>query len=253
MSMQFRPMRIRWGSYIHRVSEGQLRISRTPILNHSRIPFAFMETWSWTGKLIFCETSLSGVIRAMRDFERAYGTNGQDLVLETIDGVPSYHALRSRDCIGGTKVIEIPQYPNGTGAEALSYRSYTVAVQGKKLIGNGESVYTSFNETISIEGGGWKRGCKEVNYGPGIQQQLRTHTTCVATQSGSATLYAGSPVAPPPIWPAAQTDQYPRLASTSPETEADGRRTYVVNQNLEWSYNYAWPFRLWGTPHYLLK
>lgn len=252
-TMGYRPLRIRYGNYVHRVSEGLLKISRQPIENHSGAPMAFVETWQWSGKLYFGDCSVQSGTAAIAAFERAYSLNGKDLVLETIDGVPTHHALRARDCIGGTKVVGLPEFPEGAGAEAIGYRSYTIAVQGTKPIFNGASLFTEFNETISIEGGGWKTGCREVNFGPGVQQRLRTHSTCFATQSGRAVAYLGNPAVPPPIWPGARVDQFPRLELSSPEVESGGTFSTLTNRNISWSYNYEFPFRLFGIPHYLVK
>jgi len=184
-------------------------------------------------------------------FEEAYSRHGQDLVLEHTSGSLSHHALLSRDCLGGTRIAQLPEFPDGGSGEYVSYRTYTVAVKGIRPILAGQSIYIDFTENLSIRGGGMRWGCREVNRGPGVRQQLRTHTTCFATQSGSSILYVGNPIPPPPIWPHALVDQLPDIDGSGPETLSGGNTAYI-NRPLSWTYNYQFPIRLIGEPHYLI-
>lgn len=244
-------MRLRYRNYRHRIAEGNVSISRTPIENALGKTVAVEEVWSIRGKLYNRTGSAFGMAPIIAAFELAYSRGGGDLVLEHTNGRSSYHALRNRDCIGGTQIAQLPQFPENGGGEYISYRSYTVAVRGIRPVTTGQSMFLEFTESISISGGAARFGCREVNRGPGVRQQLRTHTTCVATQSGSSTLYLGYPKAPPAIWPWALVDEEPDIDATGPQPLSGGIPAYV-NRQMSWTYNYQFPTRLYGEPHYLL-
>ncbi len=241
----FRPLRIRWGNYVHRINEGDLRISREPVMNIAKKVCAVRELWQWSGRIKFESTSIASQMKAMSAFEYAYAVNGKDLVLETIDGVGTWHQLLTSNCIGGTKVVSPPSFPNSRGNDAVGYRTYTVGVEGVMPV-IGRSMILQFSETISIRGGGKRWGVREVNNGPGVRQQIRTHTACTATQSGSMTMYIGEPQIPPPIWPYALVDELPDLDTPNPVSESG----LLVNRTRSWGYSYVWPYRLSGEPHY---
>lgn len=224
-------------------------------MNHAGSVISVRERWSWTCKIYNKTGNPKSTAGFLRELEQAYTRNGQDLVLEHSDGTPSYHALLSRDCIGGTRVVQLPVYPRGQGGEYVSFRTVSIAVEGIRPVLNGVSLYLAFQERITISGGGARWGCREVNRGPGQRQQLRTHSKCEATQTGSATLYVGEPEVPSPIWPQALVDQYPALDAVGPETISAGSigDSAFVNRSVTWSYSYEFPYRLFGEPHYLLR
>jgi hypothetical protein len=243
-------VRLRYGNFRHRVSSVELAIERRPVLNARNVPVAVEEVWRCSGKLYNPGYTAAGMYQVLEEFEQAYRVNGRDLVLEHADGRPSYHQLISSECIGGTIVVQPPTFPTGKQGEYVSFRSYQLEVMGTKPL-TARTQFLEFNERISIRGGGAKWGCVEVNFGPGVQQQLRTHSTCFATQSGSAVGYLALPQPPPPIWPFARTDEFPELELTSPKTIGEGFRAHRREYAISWSYNFEWPFRLTGTPHHL--
>lgn len=246
---------IRYGGYRHRVGEGDLTIERRPIQNAKQITVMVEETWTWTGRLrsqskVPDYRTLIPVINAL---EQAYKLNGQDLVLEHMNGTPTHHSLRNSDCLGGTRVVQPPSFPEGKNAENVNYRSYRVAVSGIRIVRAGMQLkYKSFTEQIQIRGGGRRWGLVEVNNGPPIRQQLRTHTICTATQSGSYVSLLGlTEEIPPAIWPYALVDEFPDYSETSPQVFGESPAA-MVDRAVSWSYNFAWSSRLFGEPHYLL-
>lgn len=245
-------MYIRIGSYSHRIAEANLRIGRDPVENATGAIIAYIERWNISGRLHNRTGSAKGMDPIIRRFEQAYSINGQDIALLHIDGTPSYHQLLSRDAIGGNRIASPPQFSEGRQGEMVSYRSYSVAVEAMRPVFGNQSLFVDFQETIDVKGGGAKFGCSEVNYGPGVRQRLRTHSTCTATQTGSATYWLGWPTAPKPIWPFALVDQYPDVSIDSPERISTGRgESELINGSANWSYNYSFPRRLFGIPHYL--
>lgn len=244
--------RLRWGSYYFRLASANIAIARNPILNTANVPFQFEETWTITGRLKNPGSTDRDMDPVIRNFEFALGFRDQDLTLERDDGSGTSHALYSRDCIGGTFVSQYPSFPTGSRGEYVTYRSFTFAIAGIKVAPSPGHQYTQWSERIQIRGGGFKRGVQEVNFGPGISQRYRTHSKCVAVQSGSAVGYYTKPDVPPPIWPAALTDEYPDLDLGNPTLFGDGINSRTVDHSTNWTYNYEWPFRLFGEPHFLI-
>jgi hypothetical protein len=243
-------MRVRYGSYRFRIASSELTIRRDPILNAMQQPVAIEEVWSIRSRPYNKTGDATKFLPIMREFDSAFSVNGKDLVLEQSTGDASYHQLLSRNTIGGTRISSGPHFPVGRGPQGLVARDVELEIRG--TIPLAASQYMTFTETISIRGGGEKYGIREVNVGPGVRQRLRTHSTCFATQSGSAVGYLGKPQPPPPIWPYALVDEYPDEDITGPQTIGAGRFSEQVNYATSWNYSFAAPYRLFGTPHYLL-
>lgn len=242
-------MRIRYGPYKHRIAECDLSITRRPVENALGTIVALDETWTISGRLYNLTGKRASMYGEIQNFEAAYAINNQDLILEYFDGTASYHQLLNRDCIGGTIVKEPPQFPTGKTGENNTIRTYRVVVTGRRPIGR--SAYMAFSERITVSGGGARWGCIEVNRGEGVRQQLRTHTICRATQSGSATGLYSYITPPPPIWPYALVDQLPELTLESPETFGERESALQLNHTISWNYQFEATQRLFGTPHYL--
>jgi hypothetical protein len=235
------------------VKETNISIRKEAIENASRSPIAYKEIWSISGRLYNKTGSAAGMAAIIEEFEEAYAQTGQDLVLELDDGRPSHHAIYARNTLGGIRIVAIPEYPEGRQGEYVSYRSYTLRAEAVIPYFATKSLFIEFSERISISGGGARWGVAEVNRGPGVRQRLRTHSKCSATQSGSATYFSDWPPVPGPIWPYALVDELPDLELVSPETISTGSGGYtsLINGAATWTYNYEFPLRLGGVPHYL--
>lgn len=242
-------MRLRIGSYRFPIAASEIIISRDPLLNALQVPYAVEEVWSIRSRLRNPTGEPKDFRAILNSFEAAC-VNGADVVLELSDGAPSHHVMRSRDLVGGTRFSRLPGYPTGRGAQGITYRDVAFEVRGTRPVAGLR--YVQFTEQITVSGGGARTGCREVNVGPGVQQRLRTHTTCFATQTGSAVGYLGYPDPPNPIWPFALVDQYPDLGLTGANTLGAGVDAIQTDHPINWSYRYEWPYRLTGIPHYLL-
>ncbi|MCR9292902.1 MAG: hypothetical protein NXI32_09295 [bacterium] len=245
-------MLLRYGTYRHRVAEANVQIRRTPLENASGGTFGYRERWTVTGKLFNPTGNARNMGPVIQAFENAYSQSGRDAALEFEDGTPSHHQLLNANSLGGVRVVQPPEFPDGKKGELVNYRSYSLAIEAMFPIFRGQSLFIEFSERISIRGGGRRWGVVEVNRGPGVRQMIRTHTKCTATQSGSATLFVGWPDPPKPIWPFALVDEFPDFDVDSPETiAADVANASLINGGVSWTYNYEFPLRLFGTPHYL--
>lgn len=242
-------MRVRYGNYRLGLAASDISISSEQIPNALGRPVAAEVVWAIRTRIKNPTGNPKAFPPILRAFEQAFSVHGRDLTLQFADGTPTHHILRSRDCIGGVRVTRFPTYETGARGQYVNYRDVTLEFRGQVPLSANQ--YISFSETISIQGGGARFGCKEVNFGPGVRQRLRTNTTCLATQSGSAVGYLVLPPVPPPIWPGALVDQFPDFDQTNPSTNGSGLNAFQANYPISWSYNYQWIHRLSGTPHFL--
>lgn len=238
---------MQYGNYRHALGQTNISIQIQGVQNSREQIIAEDHTWTIDGRL----TSLDGgdmyqKIQALMD---AYSVNGRDLLIKNINGSGTPHALYSSTCIGGTRVVTRPSFPTFGKGELATVRTYQIVVAGRVYTGG--SNITEFSEQISISGGGKSWTCIEVNEGPAVRQQTRTHTKCVATQSGSMTVLLGMPQIPPPIWPSALVNEYPSVQKTGAKTVGQVGRGIQTERSVSWTYNYEFPFRLDGEPHYL--
>lgn len=245
-------LRLRYGNYIFRIGSPEISIDRQPIPNAMGVPMRYVESWSISGRIHNPGRSAVDIQPYLSAFESAFSIHAQDLVLEHDNGVTTSHGLYSNDCIGGTRVSLFPSFPTGRHGELVSFRTFRVSVQGEKFAPDVRSQILQWSEQISVSGGGWRRKVDEVNFGPGVQQRTRTHSKCVATQSGQAVGYLYIPEVPPAIWPNALTDQFPNLSLASPKTVGQGISARQVEKSITWSYSYESTQRLYGVPHFLL-
>jgi hypothetical protein len=242
-------MRIRIGNYRLGIAATELSISTNQVLGATGTPVAVDVVWDLQTRLKNPTGVASAFYSTLAAFENAFSQHGQDVVLELSDGTSSYHTLLNRNCIGGTRITKYPTYSSGRSGEGINYRNASVQITGTVPISS--FGYTAFSERISISGGGARWGCREVNRGPGIRQQLRTHTTCRATQSGSAVGYLETPEPPPPIWAYALVDELPEVGLDNPNTIGLAFNASQTDYGINWSYQFAFPQRLSGTPHFL--
>src|SRR4029077_8154957 len=85
----------------------------------------------------------------------AYNVNGLDLGLYLDDGVtPTDHVLASSTTLGGTRVTAL-EFPNGSGAEYSTFRSYSITVEADTP--DTSQNLLDFSETLSFAGTGGAR------------------------------------------------------------------------------------------------
>lgn len=242
---------MQYGSYQHRQDSTGITISAQMIENENGLPYEANVDVNLEGKLrnarLDDATRLDPIIREM---EAAYSIPGQDFGLLHDNGLPSAAFWRNSQTIGGIRP-KLISYPNYRGGEYVTYRQFQIAVSMTLPVGPTPQ-YTRFNETISIEGGGPLYGVKEVNFGEGVRQRLRTHTKCIAVQSGTAVSRFQHPEIPPPIWPFA-LKTVPKISKVIRPRGSARMRNVVLNEcEITWSYEFEWPTRLDGVPHYLI-
>lgn len=241
-------MRLRYGSFTHPAGTVDVQISQEPLRDEARNAYALRTRWDMT--VTVCGTnggSYSRIDSYLRQLETAYAQDGQNLVWLLPNGRTSLHSLVSADCIGGTKVVVRPGYPQGRGAEFATYRTVRIAVQGDLRISADDlrSNLVSFREQIVTGGGGPRIGYLQTRVGMPVAQLLSRNTVYTAQQSGSVTGLNGWPLYPSPIWPSALTES-PRITRSSPRRDGDD----YVNFEVSYSYTFASVFPLSGRPNY---
>jgi len=177
----------------------------------------------------------------------AYAVDGRDLVLLLPSGSPSHLQLLSRDCNGGTKVMQRPSFPDFRGAGYTGYLPYSIVVEGTRDITGGEDGLLNFSEQLSFEGGGPRFGLRETLNGLPIRQQLRRATIYRATQAGTATGRYSYPTPPRPLWPGAMPEA-PKIVYQAPRRRGSAGRDRYTEFVTSWQYVFESPAPLRGRP-----
>lgn len=242
-------MIVEYGNYRHAINTTGVTIASDIEENEAGVPHRINFSVSLEGRLRNptpqFPDALDPIIREMQAY---YSIPGQDFGLLHNDGSRSAAYWFNHKTIGGIRP-KMMAFPNYMGGEYCTYRKFTISVQFQTLLQH--LIYTRFSETISIDGGGASHGVKEVNFGRGVRQRLRSHTKCVASQSGSASARLRFPDIPPPIWPHALRGQEPKITrNIKPRGGMSTGKVIKEDCEISWSYEYEWPDRLDGIPHF---
>lgn len=236
-------MYLQYGPYRHALAECLLSISRRPKQSPSGTVIGYFERWDISGEVQAASSAaLTAVIQSL---ETAYGFNGRDATLYLSDGVtPSAHRLISADSVNGVQVVQPVQFPNGTGGEYSTYRSYQLALEAEFATDDdtATSNLTSFQETISITGnGGPKHVIIECLNARPVRQITLAATMIRAQQSGTASASTFYPTPPGPLWP-----QW--LLNDSVTITKVGPIGTQSNFTTNWSYSFESSSPLTGAP-----
>jgi hypothetical protein len=235
-------MYLKYGSYSHNTGECDINISRKSEYNDAMNRWAIRERWQINGLLTNPTGDLSTMQTLTGSLITAYGTEGLDLTFHLPDDSVTQHALYTANCLGGTKVIKPVSFPTGEGTEAITYRTYTVVVEGLILVGS--ETLKSFSETLTFSGGGPAYGHLECMIGLPVKQKLRNYTIYRVTQSGEAVGILAYPAVPGPIWPPALI-KAPRIQRKSPRKYGSSYIDYPTT----WSYEFESSAVLVGNPN----
>ncbi len=237
-------MYLKKGDYTHPIGEPQIAISKLPVLDGRGIPVAHTVTWNIQGQLQ--GSGQSDMDAKIEAFLEAYSRQNEDIVFLLSDGVTeSQHTLKVRDTVGGVFVTNGPNFPDGSGAEYATKRTFDVQVSAEVPVDGAVNAIMSFNETLATSGGGPRYGFTETATGLPVKQTLRSYTTYRATQSGSVTGYGTWPTPPLPIFGSANLEEAPRISRQSPEWKGTSYTSFTVT----WEYKYASASPLSGLPN----
>jgi len=233
-------MYFKYGNYTHDAGEITFSISRESQYNAYGVQIATIERWTIQGQVH--ADSVSDLTDKIDAIERAYSDDNRSFGLYTDSGSATSHTVSAADTTY-IHVVNPPSFPASGGAEYTTFRNYSIQIE----VRYGSSGYSaiplvSFNETISVTGGGPRRILIEVLNGPPQEQITCLETAYVATQSGRAVGRADYPIPPAPLWPLSQP---PLVEKESPEKKT-GEYT---NYGIRWQYQYQSATPLVGNPN----
>lgn len=236
-------MRLKYRNYTHPAGTVAVAITQQGLFTPAQHWWATRHVWQITATIT--GSSAATVDTAVREMQSAYSVQGGDLLLLLPDGTPSTHQLLNASCHGGTRVMG-GSFPDGRGAEGVTYRTVQVTVEGDVPLStaNLASQLMSFSESVQTSGGGPRFGHLESVTGRPQKQRLRRFTTVRAVQSGQAVGLYAYPTVPTPIWPGQQVEQA-QIRRQTPKRVGSDQIEYPVT----WSYRFESSFPLIGTPN----
>jgi hypothetical protein len=221
-------MQVQYGSYVHPDNECSIAISRQGIFERG-ICTKIKETWTVEGIInITGVQTISDITARIYEIENAYLVNGLDISL-----VGTAHLLQSARCLGGTRVVNPPQFPKGDGTEYATVRTFSVTVEGDILLPAGMGGLIEWKETLEFTGGGPRWVIIETRRGAGERQQVSEQVPYRVRQSGSAVGVTAWPIVPGPLFPAAEHVERRVLARMTPERMGNDFTAWPVSWNYE--------------------
>lgn len=241
-------MLLKYGGYSYQLYGAGLTVQKQAEQNEAGEPVRTVSAINVMTRLLNnaanpTRATMDAMIRA---FEAAHARSGQDLILYQSDGsTETAHAWRSRNCIGGVRVVGGPSYPEYQGAEGINYRTIQVQFEAITPLTDARSALRSFTETITISGGGPMFGHLVPKRGRPIKQLLSEFSVCRATQRGSAIGLYQYPFPTAPIWPDALKNPPGEFSYTSARRIGTDGTDWAVS----WAYEYEHNDRLIGSPN----
>lgn len=233
-----------YGNYRHANGEVAIVIDKANVLNAAGIALSQEVRWNLQGMLVNQSgnpTTLAGMIR---NLENAYSVPNQDLVLFQPDGsTVSSHFLYAGSTLGGVRITKPVSYPQGTGPQGVTYRTYSIEIAALLPLG-AETGLSEFHEEIQSSGGGPARGLLEPLMGLPVEQLRKQNTIYRATQQGRAVGFGAYPTIPGPMWPQALITS-PNITMGSPQRVGNS----YINWPISWIYQYESANQLSGAPN----
>lgn len=199
-------MILAYGSFQHPIGQPKVSFVADAIKNEGEVVVAYAARVDIAGMIVSQATnSQSDVDQQIAQIKAAYSKPNQDVVLYLNDGTPSQNVLRVSDTLGGIRVVKAPSFPDGGGAEYVTYRTFTVGLEAELPVVERSALW-SFRESLTFQGGGriWK--ILQPIIGDGIEQTIKQNSPYSATQTGEAVGYLGywSRMWPGPLWPTSE-------------------------------------------------
>ena len=236
-------MILTYNGYAHPVGEPAVAIHRNYLRNEALDVIAIVERWDIAGMLI-SNLGAGDLDAKVAATIAAYSVDGGDLSLTLPTGAVSQHSLSSSNALGGIRVVSPVSFPDGKGAEGVTYRNFTVSLEAELPISNPTSGLLSFEESLSFTGGGPVFGHLEPVVGPPIKQLLKDESVYRVTQSGKAVGYLGWPNYPGPLWPSSEMRNHRQETRSGPRRKRNDYCEYTV----AWNYQFEEASQLYGNP-----
>ncbi|MGD9645215.1 MAG: hypothetical protein AB7U73_05850 [Pirellulales bacterium] len=238
---------LKYGDYAHPLGEAAISIAARPHFNPRGRHDATLARWEISGVLrADTPAELTTAINALRD---AYAVAGEDLGLYLADGTtPTSHALASADTLGGTRVVEGPDFPESRGSEYALYRSYRVVVEGLLPLTDATLELVLREESITLVGGGPRFVYLQTLAGPPRRQLVAEQTPYRAEQAGRAIGRSAYPAANAPLWPDDEHVDRRQIVRRTPRVVASAAATTYTDYEIAWQYEFESDAALVGGP-----
>jgi len=239
-------MYFKYGDYQHEDNEVSFEHSRVAKLDSGGVVYGYDETYKLMGRL-HADTQ-EEITTAIDALKTAYAKQFQDLVLYDNSGTATSHTLRNSETLGGVRVLDGPSFPNSTGAEYSTWRSYEIVVAAVVPIsGQGNGTVIDWQETLTFMGTGGPRNVwQPMITGPAIKQQVSQFTTVRAVQRGTAAGFSEYIPYANPIFPIDVEHQEQRVWERgTPQFMGGGVRRYFP---CTWTYVYEFNNPQTGNP-----
>lgn len=237
-------MQLKVGNLTHALSAPAVAIRKVNRRTDASTRISTLETWE-INALLTSSVGANDLDDTVKAVKAAYA-DGADFRILLPDGSQSAHSLLSGQCLGGTRIVNPPSFPDFSAAAGVTYLRFTATVEGEVIASNPATSLLSFEESLSFTGGGPLTGFIEVLNGPPIEQTLRQQTVYRATQTGSAVGYGSYPAPAAPLWPANEIVPSRRITPRSPKRKGNTYTEFPVS----WSYEFHSASALSGTPHF---
>lgn len=234
-------MYVRYGNYSHADNECAViigsRHDRT-VAGHRK---STVKTYVLRGRLH--GSSPSDLTNKIAALEAAYSTDFQSLIL--YDGAaPTAHLLDNASSISGVRVVSGPNYPEGDDAQYTTFRDFEITLEAEYPASPGVGLL-AWSETLSFVGtGGPMTVHVPTVFGPPQKQITSAMTPVQVVQSGQAVGWSTWPVAPPPLWPAAEVLPRRRFNMAAPKWNGQAFTEFPIM----WSYEFESAVPLSGLP-----
>lgn len=232
-------MILKYGGYTHEQGECEIIINKNAIEDDNGFQIGYSVAWDVKGRILADESLVTladkqaDITSKLAALEAAYSQNGYNALIYLPDGVTlSNHVIYAKQAIAGTRIKSFG-YPEGTGAQYVNYRDYSLQIFAEIVNddGGGGAQPTTYTESFSITGtGGPKFVTLEMRNGPPIQQVVTQMTMVKASQTGSITSRFGYGTPSSPWWPNHQKLEANSVTRTVTGTYPNA--TYKIN----WSY-----------------
>ena len=236
-------MRLQYGSYLHDTADATVTISREAVIDEARRHYAQRERWTVQG--VLQAASQSALTTAINSLELAYSRDYLDLKLLDADGALTSHYLRGTNALGGVRVVQGPQYPDGKGAEYSTFRRYEIVLESEySLAATPANLVIAWTESISFEGGGPRFVYRQPLVEFPQRQQVAVATPFRASQRGRALGLISYPVPALPLWPADEHIDQRAVTRDHPQRVGVFFRHFPIT----WSYSFESAAPMFGLP-----
>lgn len=219
------------------------RISSQALLDVRGVPYGYVERWDLQIWLLNPTGSQSTMKTKIAECQDAFASNFKDVMLLQPDGsTRSQHVLLNAQTFGGVIVVQRPQFPDGKGAQHVTFRTANAAVQATIMVDSGTGYKEHFEE-VTFSGGGPRFGHLEPLWGRPIKQLRKQNTIYKATQTGRREGIYGFPDIPAPIWPSALLEE-PIVVKSGPRLIGNTYTDFLIS----WTYQFEDANRLVGSP-----